>query len=232
MVCSTGDSWAWVNKRRELSKETASLESLRQRAARGGADGVVQGACAFRASDNLWLPIGQVSLLCRAFVLPTAQSEVLPTVSMKLCLTSFQHCTRQPVSFAFQHAGGVEEAELTSRVSVQSKVTLKDLEWAGKGHAPKRPSRAAPKKAAPTKSRFAPKAPLPTNSMQRWFAALAAKTKPLKSSAASAAGRSSKLPGPASTSGIALVGAAKNASHTLSVECCRLQRLAGLKHPP
>ena len=44
---------------------------------------MVQGACAFRASDNLWLPIGQVSLLCRAFVLPTAQSEVLPTVSMK-----------------------------------------------------------------------------------------------------------------------------------------------------
>ena len=106
---------------------------------------------------------------------------------------------------------------MTSRLSVQSKVTLKDLEWAGKGHAPKRSSRAAPGKAVPAKSRFAPKAPLPTTSTQRWFAALAAKTKPLKSRAASAASHPSKLPGPASTSGIPLVDVAKNASHTLSV---------------
>ena len=95
---------------------------------------------------------------------------------------------------------------------MQGKVTLKDLQWAGKGHAPQRPSQAAPGKEAPTNRTPAPKAALPTTSVQRWFTALAAKTKPLKISAASAADRSSKLPVPALTSGNTLADAAKNAS--------------------
>ena len=89
MVSPAGGGWAWIDRRRELSKETLSLESLRHRAARGGGDGVVQGACAFRAIDNLWLSVGQVSALI-------------------IC------CTHQPVLIAVQHAGGVTEAKLTS----------------------------------------------------------------------------------------------------------------------
>lgn len=58
----TGHDWTWISHKGELARRTVSLDRLRRYVEGGGREGMTRGACAFRATDDLWLPVEVVRL--------------------------------------------------------------------------------------------------------------------------------------------------------------------------